>query len=117
MLGFTLPYEQLYTNVLTTLDLAGIPLTAAERAAPPQPLPAAVGEGGWPLILAGGSACLNPEPMHAFFDAFFIGEGEEAIVEIVRVWSDARARRPEPHRSPGPPGANRGRVRAFASTR
>jgi len=42
------------------------------------------------LILAGGSACLNPEPMHAFFDAFFIGEGEEAILEIVRTWVDAR---------------------------
>ena len=78
VIGFTLPYEQLYTNVLTTLDLAGIPLRAAAR-----------GEDA-PLILAGGSGCLNPEPMHAFFDAFFIGEGEAAIVEIVRVWTDAR---------------------------
>ncbi|MCX6031720.1 MAG: TIGR03960 family B12-binding radical SAM protein [Chloroflexi bacterium] len=90
VLGFTLPYEQLYTNVLTTLDLAGIPLRAADRMAPS---PTAVGEGlgvgGWPLILAGGAACLNPEPMHAFFDAFFIGEGEEAIVEIVRAWTAA----------------------------
>ncbi|MGQ9491189.1 MAG: TIGR03960 family B12-binding radical SAM protein [Anaerolineae bacterium] len=77
VLGFSLPYEQLYTNVLTTLDLAGIPLRAADRT-------------DEPLILAGGSACLNPEPMHAFFDAFFIGEGEEAIVEIVRTWTDAR---------------------------
>ncbi len=78
VIGFTLPYEQLYTNVLTTLDLAGIPLHAAERGA------------GVPLILAGGSACLNPEPMHAFFDAFFVGEGEEAILEIVRMWQEAR---------------------------
>lgn len=77
VLGFSLPYEQLYTNVLTALDLAGIPLRAADRA-------------DEPLILAGGSACLNPEPMHAFFDAFFIGEGEEAILEIVRTWTDAR---------------------------
>ena len=77
VLGFSLPYEQLYTNVLTTLDLAGIPLRAAERT-------------DEPLIIAGGSACLNPEPMHAFFDAFFIGEGEEAITEIVRTWTDAR---------------------------
>jgi len=77
VLGFSLPYEQLYTNVLTTLDLAGIPLRSADRM-------------GEPLILAGGSACLNPEPMHAFFDAFFIGEGEEAILEIVRMWTDAR---------------------------
>ena len=77
VLGFSLPYEQLYTNVLATLDLAGVPLLAAERS-------------DEPLILAGGSACLNPEPMHAFFDAFFIGEGEDAILEITRTWTDAR---------------------------
>ena len=78
VLGFTLPYEQLFTNVLTTLDLAGIPIRSAER-----------GDED-PLILAGGSACTNPEPMHAFFDVFFIGEGEEAILEILRSWTDAR---------------------------
>jgi radical SAM family uncharacterized protein len=77
VLGFSLPYEQLYTNVLSTLDLAGIPLLASDRT-------------DEPLVLAGGSAGLNPEPMHAFFDAFFIGEGEEAIVEITRCWTDAR---------------------------
>ncbi len=77
VLGFSLAYEQLYTNVLTTLDLAGVPLLAAERT-------------DEPLVLAGGSACLNPEPMHAFFDAFFIGEGEDAILEITRTWTDAR---------------------------
>jgi radical SAM family uncharacterized protein len=78
VIGLSLPYEQLYTNVLTTLDLAGIPLRAADR-----------GE-DVPLILAGGSCCLNPEPMHAFFDAFFVGEGEGAIIELVRAWGDAR---------------------------
>lgn len=78
VLGFSLPYEQLYTNVLETLALAGVPLQAAERTTEP-------------LVLAGGSACMNPEPVHAFFDAFFIGEGEEAIVEIARTWADARA--------------------------
>jgi radical SAM family uncharacterized protein len=77
VIGFTLPYEQLYTNVLTVLDLAGISLRAADR------------DDDAPLILAGGSACLNPEPMHAFFDAFFIGEGEDAICEIVRTWTDS----------------------------
>ncbi len=93
VLGFTLPYEQLYTNVLTTLDLAGIPLRAADRESSPSFPGREGGPGGvgsWPLILAGGAACLNPEPMHAFFDAFFIGEGEEAIVEIVRAWTSAR---------------------------
>ncbi len=81
VLGFSLPYEQVYTNVLSTLDLAGIPLQAAARG------PAD------PLVLAGGSACMNPEPMHAFFDAFFIGEGEEAILEIVRAWQASRPAR------------------------
>ena len=78
VIGFSLPYEQLYTNVLTTLDLAGIPLRSAERA------------DDVPLVLAGGTACLNPEPMYEFFDAFFVGEGEEAVSEIVTVWTDAR---------------------------
>jgi radical SAM family uncharacterized protein len=78
VVGFSLPYEQLYTNVLTTLDLAAIPLRAADR------------RDDVPLILAGGSACLNPEPLHAFFDAFFVGEGEDAIVEIVQAWGNAR---------------------------
>ena len=78
VVGFSLPYEQLYTNVLTALDLAGISLRSADRRADD------------PLILAGGSASLNPEPMHAFFDAFFIGEGEAAVVEIARAWADAR---------------------------
>jgi radical SAM family uncharacterized protein len=78
VLGFTLPYEQLYTNVLATLDAANIPLRSCDRA------------DDVPLILAGGSACLNPEPMHAFFDVFFVGEGEEALLEIVRTWKQAR---------------------------
>ncbi len=91
VLGFSLPYEQLYTNVLTTLSLAGIPLRAEERMArPSRSSETSKAPADWPLILAGGSACLNPEPMHAFFDAFFVGEGEEAITEIVRTWTDAR---------------------------
>lgn len=78
VIGFGLAYEQLYTNVLSCLDLAGIPLRSANRADDD------------PLILAGGAACLNPEPMHAFFDAFFVGEGEEAILEIMVAWCEAR---------------------------
>jgi radical SAM family uncharacterized protein len=78
VVGFSLPYEQLYTNVLSCLDLAGLPLRSADR-----------GEEA-PLILAGGSACFNPEPISAFFDVCFVGEGEGAIVEIVRTWVDAR---------------------------
>jgi radical SAM family uncharacterized protein len=78
VLGFSLPYEQVYTNVLAMLDLAGVPLLASNR------------NQDVPLILAGGSAALNPEPMHAFVDAFFLGEGEGAIVEIVTTWTQAR---------------------------
>jgi radical SAM family uncharacterized protein len=78
VVGFSLAYEKLYTNVLAALNLAGIPLLARNR------------DQDMPLILGGGSAALNPEPMHAFFDAFFLGEGEDAIVDIVTTWTDAR---------------------------
>lgn len=74
--AFSLPYEQLYTNVLTMLDLAGIPLRAEER------------DAAAPLVLAGGSGCYNPEPMSAFFDAMVIGEGEEVIFEIIDVYEE-----------------------------
>ena len=71
ILGFTLPYETLYTNTLNALDLAGIPLFANLRGIE------------HPLVIAGGHAAYNPEPMHAFIDAFVIGEGEEVMLEIV----------------------------------
>jgi radical SAM superfamily enzyme YgiQ (UPF0313 family) len=71
ILGFTLPYETLYTNTLNLLDLAGIPLYSHDRTA------------SHPLIIAGGHAAENPEPMAPFIDAIVIGEGEEVIHEIV----------------------------------
>lgn len=71
LIGFTLPYETLYTNALNALDLAGIPLHAKERTEE------------HPIIIAGGHACYNPEPMAPFIDAFVIGEGEEVIHEII----------------------------------
>lgn len=71
ILGFTLPYESLYTNALNVLDLAGIPLLSADRTEQ------------HPLVIAGGHSALNPEPMSRFIDAFAIGEGEEVIHEIV----------------------------------
>jgi radical SAM family uncharacterized protein len=73
ILGFSLPYETLYTNVLNMLDLAGIPLRSSERTS------------AHPLVIAGGHACFNPEPMHPFIDAFVIGEGEEVIQGIIEV--------------------------------
>ena len=71
ILAFSLPYETLYTNTLNLLDLSGIPLRSAGRSESD------------PLVIAGGHACFNPEPMHAFIDAFVIGEGEEVIHEIL----------------------------------
>ncbi|MBN1964940.1 MAG: TIGR03960 family B12-binding radical SAM protein [Anaerolineae bacterium] len=73
VLGISLPYEQVYTNALTLLDLAGMPLHSLER------------DESYPLVVAGGHACYNPEPMADFIDAFVIGEGEEIIVEIAQV--------------------------------
>ncbi len=71
ILGITLPYETLYTNVLNLLDLAGIPLHSSDRTIHD------------PLVIAGGHAVYNPEPIAPFMDAFAIGEGEEIIHEIV----------------------------------
>ena len=73
IIGFTLPYETLYTNALNVLDLAGIPLRSIER------------DSTHPIIIAGGHSTMNPEPMHAFIDAFVIGEGEEVIHDIINV--------------------------------
>ena len=71
LIGFTLPYETLYTNTLNILDLAGIPIRSADR------------DETHPIIVAGGHSATNPEPMHAFIDAFAIGEGEEVIHDII----------------------------------
>ena len=78
IVGFTLQYEMSYTNVLYMLDLAGIPLCAAER-----------GE-HWPLIVAGGPCACNPEPMADFIDLFLLGEGEELNLELCRLVERAK---------------------------
>ncbi len=72
LLGISLPYEQLYTNAINLLDLARMPILSRER------------DERYPLVIAGGHACYNPEPMADFIDAFVIGEGEEIIVEIAQ---------------------------------
>ena len=79
LIGFTLPYETLYTNALNALDLAGIPVRSSER------------DESHPIVIAGGHATMNPEPMHAFIDAFVIGEGEEVIHDIIDTISSLRA--------------------------
>jgi radical SAM family uncharacterized protein len=76
MLAISLPYEQLFTNALNLIDLAGMPIHSATRDAGDH-------VARYPLIIAGGHACYNPEPMAPFIDLFVIGEGEEAILNII----------------------------------
>jgi len=86
IIGFSLLYELNFTNVLTMLDLGGIRLFSAERSAKD------------PLVIAGGPSCFNPEPLVDFIDAFFIGDGEEAILEIISTyqrWQEKGASRSE----------------------
>ncbi|MFQ5399010.1 MAG: TIGR03960 family B12-binding radical SAM protein [Anaerolineae bacterium] len=78
LLGISLPYEQLFTNALNLLDLAGMPIRSKDR------------DASYPLVVAGGHACYNPEPMAPFMDVFVIGEGEEAILKIIGVMRAAR---------------------------
>jgi radical SAM family uncharacterized protein len=86
LIGFSLPYETLYTNTLNVLDLAGIPLRSEER------------DESHPLIIAGGHSTMNPEPMHAFIDAFVIGEGEEVIHDIINAVQEFKRQRTEERR-------------------
>jgi radical SAM family uncharacterized protein len=74
LLGFTLQYELCYTNVLTMLDLAGIPLAAQQRTLE------------HPLVIAGGPCVANPEPMAPFIDLFVLGDGEESLSEVCDLW-------------------------------
>lgn len=78
ILGFSLLYELNYSNILTILDLAGIPFLSKER------------DKGFPLIIAGGPAAFNPEPVSDIFDAFFLGDGEEAFPELVKKFVSLR---------------------------
>ena len=79
MLGVTLQYEMSYTNILEMLDLAGIPLHSNERT--------------WehPIVIAGGPCAFNPEPLHCFFDAFSIGDGEISTLETIDVVKACKA--------------------------
>ena len=73
LLGITLQAELTYSNVLEVLDLAGIPLRAADR-----------GEGD-PIVVAGGPSASNPAPLAPFFDAVFMGESERAFEAVLDV--------------------------------
>ena len=87
LLGLSFSTELGYTNMLTALDLAGIPLIATER------------DESHPIVVAGGHAAFNPEPIADFLDAAVLGDGEEAVLkltEVVREWK--RSGRPEGRR-------------------
>ena len=76
IIGFSLGYELTYTNVLNILHLAEIPLLASERS------------DSQPIVIAGGSCALNPEPMADFIDFFVVGDGEEVLLELVDSFRD-----------------------------
>jgi radical SAM family uncharacterized protein/radical SAM-linked protein len=81
IIGFTLQNELSYTNILNMLEMAGVPRLASER------------DEKHPLILGGGPCALNPEPLADFFDAFLLGDGEEAVLEIAeayRIWKQGK---------------------------
>ncbi len=71
VIGFTIPFNLVYTNLLCMIDLAGIPLRSADR------------NESDPIIMAGGPAVYNPEPIADFIDLFFIGDGEEGLIELL----------------------------------
>ena len=73
VVGFSLQYELAYTTVLSMLDRGGLPLRTADRLNNPK----------MPLVIAGGPSTLNPYPMSPFIDAFLIGDGEDAVKEIL----------------------------------
>ena len=73
IIGVTLQYELSYTNVLTALDLAGIPLRSRDR------------NNDHPVVIAGGPCAVNPAPLADFIDVFFIGEAEEAVHQIIEL--------------------------------
>lgn len=74
IVGFSLQYELSYTTVLNMLSLGGIPLRSEERLAV---------KGHMPLVVAGGPCTVNPMPMSPFIDVFLVGDGEEAVPELI----------------------------------
>jgi radical SAM family uncharacterized protein/radical SAM-linked protein len=74
VVGFSLQFELTYTNILTMLDLGGVPLRSADR------------RESDPLVIAGGPTATHPEPLAAFVDAFVIGDGEEITKTLALEW-------------------------------
>jgi radical SAM family uncharacterized protein len=80
LLGFSLQYEVCYTNILTMLDLGGVPLHSKNRTLDD------------PLVIAGGPGAQNPEILSPFIDIFVIGDGEESLPWIMDKWMTLRER-------------------------
>ena len=78
-LGITIQYEMCYTNILQILDLSGIPMHAADR------------DETDPIVIGGGPCTYNPEPLAAFFDLFYIGEGEIAYPRLFALYREKQA--------------------------
>ena len=79
LLAFNLSAELTYTNLLNCIDLAGVPVRAADRRA------------HHPLVVIGGHCAYNPEPVAAFVDLVVLGDGEETVGDITRIVSDWKA--------------------------
>ena len=80
LIGFSLQYEVCYTNVLTMLDLGGIPLHSKDRTL------------DHPLVIAGGPGAQNPELLAPFIDLFVIGDGEESLPWLMDKWMTLKER-------------------------
>lgn len=78
LVGFSLGYEMAYTTVLSMLDLAGISVFASERTSLS------------PIVFAGGTCALNPEPLAEFIDLFVLGEGEDVNREVITLYRQAK---------------------------
>ncbi|NLL81488.1 MAG: TIGR03960 family B12-binding radical SAM protein [Tissierellia bacterium] len=78
LLAFTLQYEMSYTNILNILNLSHIPFKSKDR------------DDKYPILIAGGPCAYNPEPLAEIFDLFVIGEGEEIILELLKLYEEVK---------------------------
>ncbi|MDD5687317.1 MAG: TIGR03960 family B12-binding radical SAM protein [Elusimicrobia bacterium] len=85
IIGFNIQYELCYTNILNILDLSKIPFKTKERIDLEKNT-----KQKYPLIIAGGPACVNPLPLSEFIDAFVLGDGEDVILKIIEKFKDSK---------------------------
>ncbi len=104
MLGFSLQAELNYSNILNMLDLAGLPVWQRDRRETD------------PIVLGGGPCTANPEPIADFFDAFLIGDAEEALNVFLDAYRGGALARPLAARAARVARADRRNLRPVAST-